>query len=177
MTDINFKCAKCGEIIKADDRDVGKQGVCPACGDNVSIPGPGSSAAPAPSPSPVTVPLAPAAPAAPAPTPRALRPPRKETSGFAIAGLVCGILSLPGFMCGGFILGIIGTVLSVVARHRIRRNPDRWEGDGLAVAGLIVSIVGLALGLVVILIIGSMMLATGGILAGFLKLISALPMR
>ena len=171
MTDINFKCAKCGEIIKAADRDVGKQGSCPACGGTVIIPGGDSPGAPAALSQPLVVPSSPGA------APRAVRTLRKEISGFAIAGLVCGILSLPGFLCGGFILAIIGVVFSVVARNRIRREPDRFEGDGLAVAGLIVSIVGLAIGLVVLLFVGSMMLATGSIMAGFFKMFSALPMR
>jgi len=103
------------------------------------------------------------------PAPGVGRLPVKETSGFAIASLVCGILSLPGFMCGGFILAIIGLALSLTARSRIRNEPDRWDGDGLAIAGLVTSIVGLALGVLALLMFGGMLLATGGLFAALAK--------
>ncbi|MBS7455641.1 DUF4190 domain-containing protein [Coralloluteibacterium stylophorae] len=68
--------------------------------------------------------------------------PLRRTSGLAVASLVSGIL-------GWTILPLIGALVAVVtghlARGEIRREPDRYEGDGLAVAGLVLGWAALAL--------------------------------
>jgi len=67
-----------------------------------------------------------------------------RTSGLAVAGLVCGIVGL--CTCG---LGAIaGIVLNVAALRRIARSHGHLGGKGLAVAGLVVSIATLVLGLI-----------------------------
>ena len=73
--------------------------------------------------------------------------PRRETNGMAIASLV---LSLTGFVSYGvgFVLGI---VFGHVAISQISRNPGMQEGRGLALAGLIVGYVGVAIGVLMIL--------------------------
>ncbi|WP_112181896.1 MULTISPECIES: DUF4190 domain-containing protein [Paraliobacillus] len=73
------------------------------------------------------------------------------TNGKAIASLVLGILSIviPWI---GFIFGIIGIVLSSKAKKEIANYQQ--AGNGMAVAGLVTSIVGTALyGLLLILLI------------------------
>ena len=61
-------------------------------------------------------------------------PPIRQTSSLAIISLVAGIL---GWTLAPF-LGSIGAVIcGHLARAEIRRAPDRLEGDGLAIAGLI----------------------------------------
>lgn len=159
MADLTFTCVACGEPIKAEARDVGKQGPCPACGATTLVRRPGEPAS--------------ACPPAAAPVPPVRPAPARQTSGYAIASLVCGILSLPGVMCGGFILGIIGITLSLVARARIRNDPRRWEGEGLAVAGLVTSIVGVAVGVLAMLVFGGMLLAAGGMLAFLAKVLTS----
>ena len=58
----------------------------------------------------------------------------KETSVLAITSLVCGIL-------GWTLLPWLGSIVAVItghmARKEIRVNPASKEGDGLALAGLI----------------------------------------
>ena len=58
----------------------------------------------------------------------------RTTSPMAIISLVAGIL-------GWTLLPLLGSVVAVVtghlARGEIRRTPERLEGDGLAIAGLI----------------------------------------
>ena len=60
--------------------------------------------------------------------------PIRQTSGLAIASLVSGIL-------GWTILPWLGSIVAIVtghiARGEVRRAPDRLEGSGLALAGLI----------------------------------------
>ena len=64
--------------------------------------------------------------------------------GFAIAALVCGFLTLPTSCCCP-LTGIPGILFAFLALKQIAENPDRRGGRGLAIAGLILSLVGLAL--------------------------------
>lgn len=64
----------------------------------------------------------------------------KSTNGFAIASLVLGISSLP-FCYGGILTGILGFILGLVGLRQINADPDRIDGKGLAIAGIVVSIV------------------------------------
>ncbi len=83
-----------------------------------------------------------------------------RTSGTAIASLIFGIVTWVG-------LPVIGALVAVicghVARGEIRRMPaGSIEGDGLAIAGLILGYVQLALcALGILLFIGLLMLGFG----------------
>ena len=68
--------------------------------------------------------------------------------GFSIAGLILGIASILccELPCLNFIIGAIGLVMSIIGRKR--------NGDGLSMGGLITSIIGVVLALIVILISG-----------------------
>ena len=65
-----------------------------------------------------------------------------KTSRLAIASLVLGIL---GF-CG--VTAIVGMILGIVARVQIGRSGGRLQGKGMALAGIILSVVMLGVGLV-----------------------------
>lgn len=74
-----------------------------------------------------------------------------RTSGTAIASLIFGVLSW-------VVLPFIGAILAVVLGHGARKEisrspPGTIEGDGMAIAGLILGWAHLALFLVVILFI------------------------
>ncbi len=60
-----------------------------------------------------------------------------KTSGLAIASLILGICSF----CTLGIGGVIGLVLGICALSAIRKQPGRLKGNGLAIAGIIVSCV------------------------------------
>jgi hypothetical protein len=81
-------------------------------------------------------------------TPPVISPPRpaKKTNGFATAGFVCGLLSIPAFCCGGCPFNLLGLVFSIVALVQINRQVDKDNGWGLALAGLICSAVSLLFG-------------------------------
>ena len=68
----------------------------------------------------------------------------RQTSALAVVSLVSGIL-------GWTLLPVLGSLVAVVtghlARGEIRRAPSRLEGDGMAVAGLVLGYLALALGL------------------------------
>jgi hypothetical protein len=61
-----------------------------------------------------------------------------KTNSFAVAGLVCGILSVTLCLCcGGIPFNILGLIFSIVALVQIGENPQLHEGRGLAIAGII----------------------------------------
>ena len=120
----SVKCSKCGFVGWADAEN------CKKCGASLTEP---SSAGPS-----SDVPYQP---------PRDYRYQADDRGGFngevkkglAICALVIGIINL--FTLG--ILGVgalVGIILSIVALSRIKRNPSRYGGKGLATAGLITSI-------------------------------------
>lgn len=86
-----------------------------------------------------------------------MQTPTRETNSLAVISLICGILSwilLP-------IIGSIGAIISGhMARAQIRREPARFDGDGMAIAGLVLGwgsvIVGLLTLLVVVLFFGGL---------------------
>lgn len=83
--------------------------------------------------------------------PRMSVPPR-QTSGLAVVSLVMGLCSwtvLP------FIASLVAIVTGHMARADIRRRPHELEGDGLAVAGLVlgwVMLIGAVLAIAVLLV-------------------------
>ena len=85
------------------------------------------------------------------------------TSGTAVASLVLGILAwifLP------FIGAVIAVILGHVARGEIRRAPrGAIEGDGLAIAGLVLGYAQIALCLLILIGIGIALVVGFGILA------------
>ncbi len=69
-----------------------------------------------------------------------------KTNFFATAGLIFGILSLMCFCCCGCPFNILGLVFSLIGLSQINRHPELYEGRGLAIAGLILSVASLVLG-------------------------------
>ena len=85
-------------------------------------------------------------PAAPTPAPIPLSEPPVHP--LAITGLVLGILSFVGCCCcDGFPFSISGLIVSIIALVQIKNDPYRRSGKGLAMAGLILSILGIVMGL------------------------------
>ncbi len=69
-------------------------------------------------------------------TPGALPP---ATSGMAVAGLTCSIL---GLFCCGPIFSTLGLVFSALALSQINQNPSRYTGKNMAIAGLVLALIG-----------------------------------
>ncbi len=83
--------------------------------------------------------------------------PSRHTSGLAIVSLVMGISSWT-------ILPVLGSLVAIItghmARSEIRRRPLELEGDGLAVAGLILGWTNVV---VAILAVGTLIVFFGGL--------------
>jgi hypothetical protein len=84
-----------------------------------------------PSPAPFYAPYQPTVPAF---------PPARRINGLAIASLIC---SMSGLFCG--VTALLGVIFGFVARSQIRRSMGNQSGAGLALAGIIVGLVILAL--------------------------------
>src|SRR5487761_1005448 len=67
-----------------------------------------------------------------------------RTDGLAIGALIVGILSLACFwpLCLGIILGPAAAIMGFISRQRIAASGGTVGGGGLALAGLILGIVG-----------------------------------
>lgn len=67
-----------------------------------------------------------------------------QTNSMAIAALVMGILSVTvGLLCCGPLFSILGVIFSLVSLSQIKKNPEQQAGRGMAIAGLVMSILGL----------------------------------
>jgi hypothetical protein len=88
------------------------------------------------------------------PTPPTIRPPVsglvRKTNSYSMAGLIFGILAL--FCCCKFLFGALGIIFSLIGLSQINRHPEFYEGRGLAIAGLVLSILSLLLAVVLIMI-------------------------
>ncbi|MHB8289112.1 MAG: DUF4190 domain-containing protein [Acidimicrobiales bacterium] len=106
-----------------------------------ATPGPPPPTAPSYSGQPVTLQgypgMAPPAYGAP------IGPPSQKTDGLAIASLVCSLLFFLG------LTPILAIIFGFVARERIKRAGGAKTGDGLAVSGIVLGFVGLALFIVI----------------------------
>lgn len=67
-----------------------------------------------------------------------------KQQGFAIGSLVCGITSI--VCCLGLLTGIPAIVLGYIAMNKEKTDPARFGGKGMAMAGLILGILGTIFG-------------------------------
>ena len=82
--------------------------------------------------------------------------PVRKTHPLATAGLIMGIMSvLMVCCCHGFPFNVLGLVFSIISLVQIRKNPQMYDGQGAAIAGLVLSLLSLFLALVVLLIVAA----------------------
>ena len=79
-----------------------------------------------------------------------MQTPVRTTNALAVVSLVAGIL-------GWSLLPFLGSVIAIVtghlARAELRRNPDTQEGDGFALAGLILGYLAVAMAMFTLMVI------------------------
>ena len=66
-----------------------------------------------------------------------------ETDGYAVASLISGVVGVP----------VLPIVLGVMARNRIRESGGLRTGNGLAIAGIVIGIVQMAILAIVIIVL------------------------
>lgn len=189
---ITFHCPSCGKELSAPDSAAGLSGACRFCGATITAPsaqgepaglaGPDASPFHAPDASPphgTTQDSGPSfqSPDAPNPPPYNPPPPYTPSSGYgtvgygspysgpvrtsnlAIGSLISGIVGL--CCCIG---SVVGLILGMMAKKEIRESQGTVEGDGLATAGIVISLISLILGLAGLVFYPTMMrtIQTGG---------------
>lgn len=77
-------------------------------------------------------------------------PVARQTEPLAVASLACGIIS---FFLIPFLGGVMAVILGHLARGSIRRSSGTREGSGVALAGLILGYLNVALILLVVLLV------------------------
>jgi hypothetical protein len=84
-------------------------------------------------------------------------PEQRRTNALAITGLILGIFSMTFGLCccSGFPFSIAGLICSGIALGQIKQNPSQ-EGRGIAIAGLIISIIALGIGVLIMIFYGIM---------------------
>jgi hypothetical protein len=90
-----------------------------------------------------------APPVPPTISPQIFRPVRK-TNSYAMAGMIFGILAI--LCCCKFLFGTLGIIFSLVGLSQINQHPELYEGRGLAITGLVLSILSLLLAVILIMI-------------------------
>lgn len=81
----------------------------------------------------------------------------KATSGFAIAGMICGIVSLIPMGLFSIAVAIVAIVLSAIAKSDIRNNNK--NGAGFATAGMVCGIIAIVLWVLLIVVISTAILS------------------
>jgi hypothetical protein len=68
----------------------------------------------------------------------------------AVTGLILGVFSVTLGLCCcyGFPFNVLGIVFSLIGMSQIKKDPQREQGKGLAIAGLVLSVLGVLLGLI-----------------------------
>ena len=76
-----------------------------------------------------------------------LTPPASRIHPFAVTGLIMGILSVTLGLCCcyGLPFNLLGIVFSTVALIQIQHRPEQYGGRGLAIAGLVLSLLSILL--------------------------------
>jgi hypothetical protein len=76
----------------------------------------------------------------------------RRTNGYAMWGLICGIVSVFFCLCCclNIPLGALGLIFSLIGLTQINELPELYEGRALAIVGIIFSALGLLLGIAIL---------------------------
>lgn len=94
------------------------------------------------------------------PIPPAIRPSPvghfRRTNAFALWGMICGIVSFVSCFCccSNIPVGALGLIFSLVGLMQTKERPDLYEGHGLAIAGIVLSALGLLMGILFLMLNG-----------------------
>jgi hypothetical protein len=96
--------------------------------------------------------------AAPPPFRPSSIPGYRKTNAYAMWGMICGIVSVVFCLCCclNVPLGAVGLVFSLIGLSQINEFPELYEGRAVAIVGIVVSALGLLLGIGILLINGSL---------------------
>jgi len=73
---------------------------------------------------------------------------RRQTNTMALVSLIAAISSYVLFPCIG---SIVGLICGIMAKKQIDQEPERWEGRGMATAGIVISCIHLGVSVLAVL--------------------------
>jgi hypothetical protein len=83
---------------------------------------------------------------APAAAPAPIRvAPVPRTNPMAVTGMIMGIISVVACCCYGFPFNLLGIIFSLIGLSQIKSDPQNQQGRGMAIAGLVLSILSILL--------------------------------
>jgi hypothetical protein len=83
--------------------------------------------------------------------------PVRKTNTLAMAGMILGILALTlGLCCYGLPFNVLGLVFSVIGLAQVRSQPELYDGQGLAIAGIVLCVLSILFTLGMFLLFGVM---------------------
>lgn len=85
-------------------------------------------------------------------------PSAPRTNGLATTSLVMGIIAMTFGLCCcyGLPFNVLGIIFALVAIGQINDNPHLYEGKGVAIAGLVICLLSLALAILMVMVFGAM---------------------
>ena len=92
----------------------------------------------------------------------------QKSNGMATASMVMGILSICLFFTSwiAIVLGILAIVFSVVAKNKIKQDPELAHTAGKAKGGMIMGIIGIVIVLIMIAVVAWLFTSVVGDVAG-----------
>lgn len=97
------------------------------------------------------------------PPPPAIRGPATQQQTLAVASMILGLVGITfGWICGGPFFALLAVVMGIVALFQIKKDPVRYGGKPMALIGLILGAIVLAI-YVVIMAIWVIMMFAGAI--------------
>jgi len=85
-------------------------------------------------------------------------PASRKNNPMALAGMIMGIISVSVGLCCcyGFPFNVLGIIFSVIGLSQVKKSNGTQDGRGMAIAGLVCSIVSLVLALFMLIFVGVM---------------------
>ena len=92
-----------------------------------------------------------------APSAFAVPPAPRRTNSMALTGLIFALIAVTFGMCCcyGFPFNVLGVIFSLIGLSQIRQSPEIYDGHGIAIAGLVISILSIAAAIGITLLFGS----------------------
>tara|TARA_B110000285_G_C14717467_1_gene420600 strand:- start:224 stop:559 length:336 start_codon:yes stop_codon:yes gene_type:complete len=88
----------------------------------------------------------------------------QKKNGMATASLVLGILSIVLFFTSwlAIVMGILAIIFGVVAKNKIKADPDLAHTGGAAKGGIIMGIIGIVIVIIMIIVVAMFFVAVVG---------------
>jgi hypothetical protein len=85
-----------------------------------------------------------------------------STNGLAVAALILGIIGIPGVFALLNIFSILALIFGLVSRSQIQRSGGAQGGSGMAMAGIVLGTIGIALDVIWIIVAVTSSVYSGG---------------